>query len=100
MAEAYWIVTYQTEDDPKVLGRIREAGGTGDIVGVTSFAACRRKFLKPGWPSARPSSSLTASRPRSRAYESPDDFPACGISSTTTAAAPNGNTRGPHQYRL
>jgi hypothetical protein len=41
MAEAYWIVTYQTEDDPKVLGRIREAGGTGDIVGVTSFAACR-----------------------------------------------------------
>ena len=44
MAEAYWIVTYQTEDDPKVLGRIREAGGTGDIVGVTSFAACREKF--------------------------------------------------------
>ena len=43
MAEAYWIVTYQTEDDPKVLGRIREAGGTGDIVGVTSFAACWRK---------------------------------------------------------
>jgi hypothetical protein len=33
MAKAYWIVTYRSEDDPKALCRICEAGRTDGIVG-------------------------------------------------------------------
>jgi uncharacterized protein (DUF1330 family) len=97
MAEAYWIVTYHSEDDPKALAEyakpagpaILSAGGRNFVRGLPA------KIFEAGLAQRTAVVEFDSLAAAISAYESPDDFPACGISSTTTAAAPNGTPEAP-----